>query len=163
LVYRRKGQNDLAIQAYREALRVNPRMADAHYNLANILLEKQQLNMAYAHYRQALELRPNWDKAASGLAQAEAALSAQEQQTQPHPPATTPAQSGAEAPAGSPQVDPERTVDPVKHGGLLSTLHKATIESENFGRAFLRILEGEVEPAIKELSSCLLYPDTSLM
>src|SRR5262249_10924168 len=122
LVYRRKGQNDLAIQAYREALRVNPRMADAHYNLANILLEKQQLNMAYAHYRQALELRPNWDKAASGLAQAEAALSAQEQQTQPQPPATTPAQSGAEAPAGSPQVDPERTVDPVKHGGLLSTL-----------------------------------------
>ena len=40
-------------------------------------------------------------------------------------------------------------------------MHKATIDSENQGRHFLKILESEIEPAIKELSSCLLYPDSS--
>jgi hypothetical protein len=52
-------------------------------------------------------------------------------------------------------------VDPAVHGVLLTTLHKATIESENSGRQFLKILESEIEPAIKELSTCLLYPDSS--
>src|SRR5262249_56044870 len=54
---------------------------------------------------------------------------------------------------------PERTVDPNVHASILTNLHKATIDSENNGRHFLQILEKEVEPAIKELSSVLLYPD----
>src|SRR5262249_45048647 len=58
-------------------------------------------------------------------------------------------------------LDPERVVDPNIHGGLLSNLHKATIESENHGRNFLKVLEAEIEPAIKELSTCLLCPDSS--
>jgi tetratricopeptide (TPR) repeat protein len=157
LVYRRKGSIDLAIQAYREALRVNPRMADAHYNLANLFLDRQQYAQALGHYKSALELRPTWDKAANGLAQAEAALHAERQQ-------------GAEAEAAEQEasaprphaIDPEQTLDPNVHGSLLTVLHKATIESENHGRHFLKILEAEIEPAIKELSSCLLYPDTSL-
>jgi Flp pilus assembly protein TadD len=160
LVYRRKGQQELAVQAYREALRINPRMADAHYNLANICLEKGQFTTAVTHYRQALGLRPNWDKAADGLAQAEAAIAAEAA------PPSEAGQANADKPravAGtSPAVDPERTVDPSVQGNLLSTLHKATIESESHGRHFLKILESEIEPAIKELSSCLLYPDTSL-
>jgi Tfp pilus assembly protein PilF len=163
LVYRRKGQQELAVQAYREALRINPRMADAHYNLANICLEKGQYTTAVTHYRQALGLRPNWDKATDGLAQAEATMAAD-----------AALQAGAgqanQTPADNPRtgsgtlqaVDPERTVDPSVQGNLLSTLHKATIESESYGRHFLKILESEIEPAIKELSSCLLYPDTSL-
>jgi Tfp pilus assembly protein PilF len=163
LVYRRKGQSELAVQAYREAIRVNPRMVDAHYNLANVYLEQGQYGLAMAHYRQALELRPNWDKAADGLAQAEAALASV---AAPAVAATAPGAGDAqetEAPAApSASVDPERMVDPALHGNLLSTLHKATIESETYGRSFLEILESEIEPAIKELSSCLLYPDTSL-
>jgi tetratricopeptide (TPR) repeat protein len=160
LVYRRKGQTDLAIQAYREATRVSPRMADAHYNLANLYLEKQTYGLAAAHYREALELRPGWAKAVHGLEQAEAAQEA---------PA---GDEGADAAGaeGSPvsvtaatpvPPDPSRTVDPNVHGGMLSNLHKATIESENQGRHFLKVIESEVEPAIKELSSCLLYPDSS--
>jgi tetratricopeptide (TPR) repeat protein len=138
-------------------------MVDAHYNLANVYLEQGQYGLAMAHYRQALELRPNWDKAADGLAQAEAALAAI---AAPAVAATAPAagdpeESEARA-APRPSVDPERMVDPAMHGNLLSTLHKATIESETYGRNFLEILESEIEPAIKELSSCLLYPDTSL-
>ena len=64
--------------------------------------------------------------------------------------------------ATAPAIDPAKTVDPMVQGNLLSSLHKATIESENYGRNFLKVLESEIEPAIKDLSSCLLYPDTSL-
>ena len=39
---------------------------------------------------------------------------------------------------------------------LFSTLHKATVDSDTASRSFLQIMESEVEPAIKELSSCLL-------
>jgi hypothetical protein len=130
-------------------------MADAHFNLANLYYEKEQLGLAVAHYRHALELKPNWEKAERCLAQAEAALAAAEGVTQARPSAD---QTG-EVPATPP--NPERQVDPTVHGGLLTTLHKATIESENYGRAFLKVVESEIEPAIKELSSCLLYPDST--
>src|SRR5437867_1852959 len=151
LAYRRKGQPELAIQAYREATRINPRMPDAHLNLANLYLEKQQYGMAVSHYRQALQLRPHWDKAEHGLAQAQEALAALEQPAETVTTAARPQGfSGADTP------DPERTVDPNLHSPLLTTLHKATIDSENNGRHFLQILEKEVEPAIKELSSVLL-------
>jgi len=152
LAYRRKGQSDLAIQAYREAVRVNPRMPDAHYNLGNLYMEKEQFGLAATHYQQALDLRPNWEKADHGLQRAEAAQS-------PAPKKGVAAEEGPTAPP--PTLDPERIVDPTLHAALLSTLHKATIESEGHGRGFLKILESEIEPAIKELSSCLLYPDSS--
>ena len=155
LVYRRKKQLDMAIQAYREALRVNPQMADAHYNLGNVFLEKGQPSMAASHYKQALMLRPNWDKAQVGLAEVEAILREQTQQ-----PAAADADAAAE-PVAAPPIDLDRTVDPNTQGELLTVVHKATIESEEFGRQFLNVLENEIEPAIKELSSALLYPDTS--
>jgi tetratricopeptide (TPR) repeat protein len=162
LVYKRKGQLELAIQAYREALRINPRMADAHYNVANLYLEKGQYGMAATHYRQALGLRPTWDKAIDGLAQAEASL-AEESAARAEPQGAA-ATDGTARPAvaTAPAIDPAKTVDPMVQGNLLSSLHKATIESENYGRNFLKVLESEIEPAIKDLSSCLLYPDTSL-
>jgi tetratricopeptide (TPR) repeat protein len=154
LAYRRKGQIDLAIQAYREATRINPRMADAHFNLANLYLEKEQLGLALAHYRNALELRPNWEKAQRCLEQAEAAQAAASGEINKPPPQEEPSATAA-------PLDPARLVDPQLHGTLLSTLHKVTIESENYSRQFLKVVEGEVEPAIKELSSCLLYPDST--
>jgi len=164
LAYRRKRQLELAIQAYHEAVRLNPRMADAHLNLANAYLEKGQFGLATVHYEQALEIRPNWEKAQNGLEQAEAALEAMNQpsgvsavtlelETASASPTTT---------ASTAILDPGRTVDPNLHGPLLAVLHQATIESENHGRNFLTVLEKEIEPAIKELSSCLLYSDTSV-
>jgi hypothetical protein len=164
LVYRRRKQIDLAVQAYCEAMRVNPRMVDAHYNIANLYLEKQQYGLAVAHYKDALELRPNWNKALHGLEQAEAALAALSEGTPTGPGTGEGGESlvGPTSPSQIPNLDPERTVDPNAHGVLLTSLHKATIESENHGRQFLEILEKEVEPAIKELSSCLLYPNKSI-
>lgn len=157
LVYKRKGQPDLAIQAYREATRVNPRMADAHYNLANLYMEKEQFGLAVAHYRQAVELRPNWEKAQRGLEQAERVLEKTEGKKEKAAPAKV---EHPTMPEPLPIIDPERVVDPQVHGTLLTNLHRATIDTENHGRNFLKILESEIEPAIKELSSCLLYPDS---
>jgi tetratricopeptide (TPR) repeat protein len=160
LVYRRKGQKDMAIQAYREALRVNPRMVDAYFNLGNLLMDKQQYGQASAAYRAALQLRPAWDRALTGLANADASLAAVGQAS-PTKTASKPEGSASETAIQKPPIDPEKMVNPNVHGNLLSTLHKATIDSENQGRHFLKVLESEVEPAIKELSTCLLYPNSS--
>jgi tetratricopeptide (TPR) repeat protein len=163
LVYRRKNQPELALQAYREALRVNPRMGDAHYNLANLYVDKQQYKLALNHYRQALELRPGWEKAAEGLAQVEALMEEADHPAEQHSGAAV-AQDGTKPTsqvAEALDLDPERMIDPNAHGVLLNGLHKATIDSENYTRHFLQVIEKEIEPAIKELSSALLYADTS--
>jgi len=154
LVYRRKGQLDMAMQAYKEAIRVNPQMADAHYNLGNVLVEKGQFSLAATQYKQALQLRPNWDKAQAGLAEVEAL-----QRPAPARPPSDPEVETLPGPMAA--MDMERTIDPNSKGDELTVVHKATIESEDLGRLFLQVLEDAIEPAIKELSSALLYPDTS--
>ena len=161
LVYRRKGQVDLAIHAYKEALRINPRMADAHYNLGNLHLDKEQFAHALTNYKQALQIRPNWDKALQGLANAEESLNvmaADKQAQEEAEAAATPASRSSPAIP----VDPSRVLDPDLHGLLLTSLHKATIESETHGRNFFQLVEQEVETVIKELSSCLIAPDVSI-
>jgi len=150
LVYRNKGEPNLAIQAYLEATRLNPRMVDAHYNLANLYLELERFPQAAARYKQVLQLRPNWDKAVNGLAQAETALAPAEQKVEAAQPTVKVA-----------DPDSQREVDPNVHGAILTHLHQATIDSESQGKQFLKILEQEIEPAIKELSTCLLTPDSA--
>jgi tetratricopeptide (TPR) repeat protein len=161
LAYRKQGQIDLAIQAYHEATRVNPRMADAHFNLANLHLEKGQYNLAVSHYNQALELRPGWEKAQRGLEQAEAGMRGESDDELPDAD-SDPEGEGEATHLDSHALDPERLVDPDMHGNLLGALHRATIESENHGRTLLTILEKEIEPAIKVLSTCLLYPTSTV-
>jgi tetratricopeptide (TPR) repeat protein len=151
LVYRRKGQIDLAIQAYREALRLNPRMADAHLNLANLLFEKELYRIAENHYQQALQLRVGWEKAIDGLEAAREAAALQENKGMS---SATLGSSGRIITGGNVL---EQTVDPTVHATLLTSLHQATIDSMDAGRLLQQILEKEVEPAIKELSSALLY------
>jgi tetratricopeptide (TPR) repeat protein len=153
LVYRRKGQPELAIQAYREAIRINPRMADAHLNLGNVYYDKGQYRQAVQHYEQALQVRPAWQKATEGLAQAKAALDSE------HSGVGLEAAAGPVAKGRAHAEELDRMVDPNMHGAHLSTLHGATMEAEEHGRAFEQLLEQEIEPRIKELSACLMYPD----
>jgi Flp pilus assembly protein TadD len=163
LVYRRKGQVDLAIHAYREALRLNARMPDAHYNLANVYLDKEDYRRAVQHYQQALVLRPGWEKARQGLSVAESAL--QESQA-----ATSNEGAGSETPTvpdpaaqvPTPKLDPQRVLDPDQHTGLLTPLHKATVEAEELSKQLLQMVTDSIEPVIKELSSCLINPDSSI-
>jgi Tfp pilus assembly protein PilF len=155
LVYKRNGQPELAIQAYREALRHNPRMPDAHLNLGNLMMEREHYRQALEHYKQALQIRPNWDKALDGLANAEAGL---QQEAEAKEGGGSRATTEKTVRAGS---DLDRNVDPVRDGAYLSNLHQATIDAEEVGRQLEAILAKEVEPAIKELSTCLLYPHTS--
>lgn len=150
LVYRRRGQFDLSIQAYREALRLNPRMADAQLNLANLYVEKQQYRQAIQNYDEALKLRPNWDKAEEGRAHAQALLSGD------HPAGKAAAASGN---TGRSAVSEDRMVDPNLHSALLTALHTGSAAAEELGRNFQKVLLEEMDVAIKELSSCLLYPD----
>lgn len=162
LAYKRKKQVDLAIQAYHEAVRLNPAMADAHLNLANAYLDKGQFGLAVSHYQHALDLRPAWDKAVSGIEQAEAGLEAVK-----HGGAVASAAAQAAREQGKPHgggtavLDPTRMVDPIVHTGILSGLHRAAIESETQGKALHQLLEKELEPVIKELSCSLLQPDSS--
>lgn len=167
LVYRNSSQPQLAIQAYLEATRINPRMVDAHYNLANLYLELGRLGQAITHYKRVLEMRPNWEKALDGLAQAEALQAATGAPAAPAPGApksgtrlatkeAKPKEAPQPAAATAEVADPERIVDPYLHGAILTNLHQATIDSETNGKEFLRILEAEIETALKELSACLL-------
>jgi Tfp pilus assembly protein PilF len=148
LVHRRKGQVDLAIQAYREALRLNPRMGDAHLNLANLLFDKEQFKHAVQHYEEALKLRPGWEKAKDGLEAAQAAVSGE---------MAPGAQAAATPPTGAELL--EQNADPTVHAHLLGSLHQAIGDAQDVGKQLEEILANEVEPAIKDLSSCLLYPD----
>lgn len=162
LVYKRKGEPELAIQAYREATRINPRMADAHYNLANLYLEREEFSMALVHYRAAVDLRPNWEKARRGVEQAEDAVNARGQNLvalAPQPDVLAPASQISRG--SDPDIDPTRLVDPALHGGILSTMHRATIEADDQGRAFLQVLEDEIEQRIKDFSALLIHPNAS--
>jgi tetratricopeptide (TPR) repeat protein len=153
LVYRRKGDLDLAITAYKEALRLNPRMADANLNLANIYFDKEMYRLALNHYENALELRPGWDKPTEGIAQVRS-LTASAKKAAPT------MSAGIPAPA-APEPDLARTVDPSHHADFLNNLHQAAESAEMEGNLFVQILLKEIEPAIKELSNCLLFSSHS--
>ena len=65
----RHRQGDLAAAEhnYREILRRRPDDADAHYNLGNLLVQKQRLEEAERHFRMAFTLQPQSAPAAGNL------------------------------------------------------------------------------------------------
>ena len=52
-----------AVQHFREAVRLDPELAPAHYNLAEIRAYQGGLDEAIAHYRQALRIDPEFARA----------------------------------------------------------------------------------------------------
>jgi tetratricopeptide (TPR) repeat protein len=68
------GQLSLAVTAYREAIRLDSRMADAHLNLANLYVEMGNYSQALSHYRGALEINPAFRKAEAGIAATQARM-----------------------------------------------------------------------------------------
>ena len=53
-------------------------------------------------------------------------------------------------------------VDPNLHADLLAALNSGAETAEDLGRRFQKVLADEMESAIKELSSCLLYPNAPI-
>jgi len=62
------GETDAAIQHYREALRLKPRFARAHYNLAVLLAERESTQEAVKHFQAAIDLDPEYFDAHLALA-----------------------------------------------------------------------------------------------
>ncbi|HMP01263.1 MAG TPA: tetratricopeptide repeat protein [Gemmatales bacterium] len=155
LAYRHKGQPELAIQAYREAIHRNPRMVDTHYNLANLLQDLGRLPQALVHYREAVKLDSNFEAARVGVEQIELLVQSEQQAN---------AEKSSvikRAPVTESKLDMTHPLDPRFDGPALQALHRTTIVSENTCRDLARILEDELESAIKELSSALLYNATA--
>ncbi len=59
---------DLAIECFSKAVKENPSIASLHYNNGNALRAEGQLELAIAHYQQALTLEPNWAEVHNNLA-----------------------------------------------------------------------------------------------
>jgi len=63
----RKGRVAEAMTHYREALAIQPDLAEAHYQLAVGLLAQNEVADAISHFREALRLNPDWVEALNNL------------------------------------------------------------------------------------------------
>jgi Tfp pilus assembly protein PilF len=63
-----RGQIETARQHYEASLRSDPNSADAHNNLAYMLMRQGKLDQAESEFRSALALRPDLWQASRGLA-----------------------------------------------------------------------------------------------
>ena len=65
-----------AIDAYREAIRLNSRFTDAYYWLARVYFEIGDYNQAVRYYREVLKLQPNDSRALYWLKESQRKLEA---------------------------------------------------------------------------------------
>lgn len=67
-IFKEEGQYPVAIQHYRQSIRLCPDFADAHSNLGNALKDSGQIEEAMASYQTAIRLRPDFAIAHGNLA-----------------------------------------------------------------------------------------------
>jgi tetratricopeptide (TPR) repeat protein len=63
VVSAQKHEYDTAIEQFRKAVAIDPRLAEAHFNLAGALLEKGDVTIAIRSFREAIRLAPEWAEA----------------------------------------------------------------------------------------------------
>src|SRR5438093_620358 len=146
-----------ARQLYLQALGFDPDDADVHYGLATVYFLLSDLESAAHHFKQVNRIDPHRAGAYINLGAVHNRLGRFDEAAERGP--GTPTETAREA---APSLDPERVVDPTKHGPLLTVLHNATIDCDSHARHFVEMLEKDIEPAIKELSACLLIADSPL-
>jgi tetratricopeptide (TPR) repeat protein len=66
-VLKKQGRFPEAVREFREALRLNPDLAAAHYNLGNAFMMQRSLGEAERAYREAVRLKPDYAEAFSNL------------------------------------------------------------------------------------------------
>ena len=74
IAQRKLKQNAMAVSAYKEAIKIDSGMVEAYQNLGNVYVDMGNLQMAVANFKKALELKPDFEKAKSGLEKAEQQL-----------------------------------------------------------------------------------------
>lgn len=72
--YSKKGNWSLAIQAYLQAVRLDPKFVEAWNNLGFCYRKVQQFDQAFAAYKQALDLKPDYPNAHEYMARTYLAL-----------------------------------------------------------------------------------------
>jgi tetratricopeptide (TPR) repeat protein len=162
LAYRQKNQIEQAIQAYREALHRDNRMLDAHYNLANLLQDLGRLPQALEHYKAALQINPQFEPAQVGLHQVEMTQQGSSTKLAPVFKGDGAVSTAPQGGGGIHTVDPAQPVDPNLDGPILGDLHRDTTSAERTTRELTAVLEQDLEPALKNLSTALLYSNTSV-
>ena len=65
-----KGQIDVAIRAFQEAIRLKPDFAEAHSNVGMALIRKGQIDEAFSEFQEAVRLKPDFAEAHSNLGMA---------------------------------------------------------------------------------------------
>jgi tetratricopeptide (TPR) repeat protein len=75
--YAARGEQQEAIKEYLEVLKLDPRSAHAHYNLAWSYHQLKQEEPALYHVQAALEIAPQYPKALELLKEIRAAMQAQ--------------------------------------------------------------------------------------
>jgi tetratricopeptide (TPR) repeat protein len=58
-----KGRTDEAMENYKKAIRLDPKNAEAHYNLGNIFLSQNKFKQAIGEYEKAVSINPKYTKA----------------------------------------------------------------------------------------------------
>src|SRR5215471_20148984 len=63
-----RGERAAAAASLEESIRLQPRLAEAHYLLGHVLCDDDRVEEGLAHFRRALELRPEYAEARWSLA-----------------------------------------------------------------------------------------------
>jgi RND family efflux transporter MFP subunit len=67
--YIKDKQYDRAIEAYQEALKVDPEFAEGYYNLGGVYAQQKKYDLAIEHYKKAIDYRGNFREAYYKLAE----------------------------------------------------------------------------------------------
>jgi len=57
-MYSKEGKYEMATKEFRKAIKINPKIADYHYNLANMLFASDKVKEAIIEYKKAISLNP---------------------------------------------------------------------------------------------------------
>ncbi|MBI3863133.1 MAG: tetratricopeptide repeat protein, partial [Planctomycetia bacterium] len=152
--YKHLKQWAMAVPAYREAIRLDPRMADAYLNLGNVYSAMKNYAQAASHFRKALDLKPALERARRGLDKAEAELTAAKAKTSPFGrlvDAEKVSESTAAPAATRDLTEDERAADRRSLSQLLERLD-AQLDD------LVETMEDHLGPAVQTLNKMLTQP-----
>ncbi len=147
--YRKLGKHELAVQAYREAHHLSPRMVEALFHLGLCYHDMDRLEQAAAHFKQAVEINPGYRRAHEALDQVNQTLKQRKKST---------GDSGIlNAIEDTSELDIsldgtvlERTLDPDHDHDALANLHQICGEVNKHSAEWVKLIE-EVHATLRNV------------